>query len=152
MKRLRVRAGSSRERGNALIEFALSFALLFAVFAGVFQFGYAYHVYNSLETAVRGGARYASLLVYDSATAAPSGAYLAAVRNMVVYGNPDGTGVPVAPGLTAEKVSVVMTMNRNVPYEVTVAITGFQISAVVTAFTLNGKPRIRCPFMGRFAP
>jgi len=152
MKRLRARAGSSRERGNTLIEFALSFALLFAVFAGVFQFGYAYHVYNSLESAVRGGARYASLCVYDSATAAPSNAYLAAVRNMVVYGNPGGTGTPVAPGLTPEKVSVVMTMDRNVPYEVTVAITGFQINAVVKAFTLNGKPRLRCPFMGRFAP
>jgi len=152
MRRLRQRAALQRERGNTLIEFALSFALLFTIFAGVFQFGYAYTVYNSLETALRGGARYASLRVYDSATATPSDTYLTAVRNMVVYGNPDGTGVPVAPGLTAEKVSVSMTMDRNVPYEVTVAITGFQIDAVVTTFTLTGKPRITCPFMGRFAP
>ncbi len=67
-----MRLGRRAERGNAMIEFALSFGLLFAVFSGVFQFGYALYVYNSLESAVRAGARYASQRTYDSATAPPT--------------------------------------------------------------------------------
>ena len=139
-------------RGNALVEFALSFGLLFSVFAGVFQFGYAYYVYNTLESAVRGGARYASVRVYDSATSTPSDAYLAAVRNMVVYGNPSGTGQSLAPALTPEKVNVTVAMDRNVPARITVAVTNYTIDGVVRTFTLTDKPRVSFPFVGRFAP
>ncbi len=142
----------SRERGNAMVEFALSFGLLFSVFSGVFQFGYAFFVYNTLESAVRGGARYASLRVYDSATTAPTSQYSAAVSNMVVYGNPSGGTQPVAPGLTTANVALTVTMDRNVPVKVTVAITSYTINAVVKSFTLTGKPKATFPFMGRFAP
>ena len=139
-------------RGNALVEFALSFGLLFSVFAGVFQFGYAYYVYNTLESAVRGGARYASMRVYDSGTSTPSAAYLAAVRNMVVYGDPSGTGQPLAPALTPEKVNVTVAMDRNVPARITVAIVDYNIDGVVRTFTLANKPQVTFPFVGRFAP
>ena len=54
---MNARPASKRERGNALIEFALSFFLLFAMFAGIFQFAYSFYVYNALVTAVREGAR-----------------------------------------------------------------------------------------------
>ena len=145
-------AGRRGRRGNALVEFALSFGLLFAVFAGVFQFGYVYYVYNTLESAVRGGARYASLRVYDSATSTPSSAYLTAVRNMVVYGNPSASGQALAPGLTPEKVSVTVAMEKKVPARITVAITNYTVSAVVRSFTLADKPRVTFPFTGRFAP
>jgi len=141
-----------RERGSTLVEFALSFALLFAVFTGVFRFGYVYYLYNRLESSVRGGARYASLRVYDSATATPSGGYQAAVQNMAVYGNPDGAGQPAAPGLTTEKISVTIGMERNVPRQVTLEVTDLRIDAVFASFTLNGKPKITFPYMGRFAP
>jgi Flp pilus assembly protein TadG len=140
------------ERGNAMVEFALSFGLLFAVFAGVFQFGYAFYVYNTLESAVRAGARYASLRTYDSATSTPSAAYLTAVRNMAVYGNPSGGTQPVAPGLTPEKVTLTVTMEKNVPVRVAVGITNYTIDAVVRSFTLTSKPRATFPYMGRFAP
>ena len=145
-------AGRRERRGNALVEFALSFGLLFAVFAGVFQFGYMYYVYNTLESAVRGGARYASVRVYDSATSSPSAAYLTAVRNMVVYGNPSGSGQALAPGLTPEKVSVTVAMEKNVPARITVAVSNYTVSAVVRSFTLADKPRVTFPFTGRFAP
>ena len=52
--------------GNALIEFALAFGFLFPVLTGTFQFGYAFFVYNELQTAVREGARYAAFKTYDS--------------------------------------------------------------------------------------
>ena len=145
-------AGRRERRGNALVEFALSFGLLFAVFAGVFQFGYMYYVYNTLESAVRGGARYASVRVYDSATSSPSAAYLTAVRNMVVHGNPSGGGQTLAPGLTPANVSVTVSMEKNVPARITVAITNYAVSAVVRSFTLANKPRVTFPFTGRFAP
>jgi len=145
-------AGRRGRRGNALVEFALSFGLLFAVFAGVFQFGYVYYVYNTLESAVRGGARYASLRVYDSATSTPSSAYLTAVRNMVVYGNPSASGQALAPGLTPENVSLTVDMEKNVPTRITVAISNYTVSAVVQSFTLAGKPKVTFPFTGRFAP
>ncbi|MCS6952617.1 MAG: pilus assembly protein [Bryobacterales bacterium] len=139
-------------RGNAILEFALSFGLLFSVFAGVFQFGYTFVIYNNLQTAVRAGARYASLRVYDSSTSTPSAAYLAEVRNVVIYGNPAGTGPRRAPGLRPEQVQVTISMDRNVPKEVSVAIVGYTVDAAVRSFTLNGKPKVTMPYMGRFAP
>jgi Flp pilus assembly protein TadG len=143
---------AASERGNGLVEFALSFALLFSVFTGVFQFGCFYYTYNKLESAVRGGARYASLRVYDSATSTPSAGFQTAVQNMVVYGNPAGGGQPMAPGLTPSKVTITVVMDRNVPQRVSVAITGFQINAVFKTIGLNGKPKAAFPYMGRFAP
>ncbi len=77
-------------RGNAILEFAVASSILVPLFAGVFQFGYTLYVYNSLDSAVRGGARYASLRAYDSATAAPSAAFSKAVGNMVVYASNPG--------------------------------------------------------------
>ena len=135
-----------------MIEFALSFSLLFAVFSGVFQFGYAFYVYNSLESAVRSGARYASLRTYDSATATPSAAYLTAVRNMAVYGDPAGAGQSVARGLAPAHVTVAVTMANGVPTLVAVGITNYTINGVLRSFTLTSKPKAAFPFMGRFAP
>jgi Flp pilus assembly protein TadG len=144
--------GLGRRRGSALIEFALSFSFLFSVFAGVFQFGYVYYLYNNLENVVRGATRYASLRVYDSATSTPSAAFQNAVQNMVVCGDPAGGGQPLAPGLTPDNVVVTVTMERNVPRRVSVEIINYQIDAVVTSINLNGKPKITFPYMGRFAP
>ena len=140
------------QQGSAAVEFALSFVLLFSVLAGVFQFGYAYYIYNTLETAVRGASRYASLRVYDSATATPSAGYLSAVRNMVVYGNPSGSGQVVAPGLTPENVSITVVMERKIPVQITVAISSYTVNAAIRSFTLVNKPMVTFPFMGRFAP
>ena len=145
-------SASNPLRGSATIEFALSFAVLFSVFTGVFQFGYAFYQYNSLESAVRGGARYASLRTYDSSTATPSAAYLAAVRNMVVYGDPNGGAQPIARGLTPAKVTVTMTFERSIPRRVAVAITNYTIDAVFTSTSLNGKPKATFLYVGRWAP
>ena len=146
------RRPEARRRGSAIIEFALSFGLLFPLFTGVFQFGYVFYVYNRLENAVRAGARYASLRTYDSVTGNPSDAYLAAVRGMVLYGDPGGAAQPIVPGLAAGNVSVTMTMDRNVPRQVSVAIASFQIDAVFTTIQLTGKPRAAFTYVGRFAP
>jgi Flp pilus assembly protein TadG len=139
-------------RGNAILEFALASSILVPLFAGVFQFGYTLYVYNNLDSAVRGGARYASMRAYDSATATPSTAFTKAVANMVVYGNPDGTGDPVAPRLSVANVEVLPQMNGAAPESVTVRITNYAVDAVFTNFRFNGKPGVTFPYSGTPAP
>jgi Flp pilus assembly protein TadG len=146
------RSKPERRRGNAILEFALAFSFLFSLFTGVFQFGYTYYVYNNLVTAVRSGARYASLRTYDSATATPSAAYTTAVRNMVVYGDPAGGAVPVTPALTPDNVTIDLDTLNNVPRAVSVGITNFRVDAVFATFTFNSKPKITFPYAGRYAP
>jgi Flp pilus assembly protein TadG len=140
------------QKGNAILEFALAFPMLFAIFAGCYQFGYAFYVYNEMQTAVRSGARYAARQVYDSATATPSSAYTTAVRNMVVYGNPAGGTQPVVPGLTTQNVSVSMAFELGVPREVNVKVTSYQASAAVAMLRFNSKPSVSMPFVGGFDP
>jgi Flp pilus assembly protein TadG len=146
------RRASRGRRGNALIEFAISFVLVFPLFTGGFQFGYSYYVYNNLENAIRGAARYASLRTYNSSTATPSSAYLTAVRNMAVYGDPAGGDRPVAPGLTPENVGVTITMDRGVPRYVRVAVQNYQLNELFGSTALQGKPSVTATYMGNFAP
>jgi Flp pilus assembly protein TadG len=143
---------SSDNRGNAMVEFALSFAILVPVFLGTFEFGYAFYIYNQMQTATRGGARYASLCSYDSYNSTPSEAFLAAVQNMVVYGNPDGGEAPVVPGLAPEDVTLTVTFNSGVPEQVTVGIGDFQVDAVVQMLDFTAKPQVTMPYLGRFDP
>ncbi|MGE5571186.1 MAG: TadE/TadG family type IV pilus assembly protein [Rhodospirillales bacterium] len=141
-----------RRRGSITIEFALAFALLFSVLGGVFQFGYSYYIYNALETVVRDTARYASLRAYDSLSSTPSSAFLTAVRNMAVYGNPAGGTEAVVPGLTPSHIALTVTFDRNVPYRVKVAVQNYTVHAIFFSFVLNGKPNADFRYMGRYAP
>ena len=147
-----------RERGNALIEFALSFFLIFAVFSGIFQFAYSFYVYNTLVVAVREGARYASLKPYDSTTTTPTSGFQNAVRNMVIYGdpNPADGAQPVVPGLQAGNVALTVTGGGTgtltAPSQMTVSITGFSVDAVFGTWNLSGKPNATFPYLGILTP
>ena len=44
------------ERGSVLVEFAITFFAVWLIFSGVYAFGYAFYVYNRLETAVANAA------------------------------------------------------------------------------------------------
>jgi hypothetical protein len=135
-----------------MIEFAIATGILIPAFVGTFQFGYTFHVYNNLNSAVRGGARYGSMQSYDSGTSTPSTAFSTAVKNMVVYGNSAGTGNPVAPGLTTDKVEVVAVMKGAIPSSITVKVTGYTIDALFRTFTFNGKPSTTFAYTGTAAP
>jgi len=149
---------SRGERGEALIEFALSFFLIFTVFAGIFQYGYSFYVYNTLVSAVREGARYASLKPYDSVTGTPSVAFQTDVQNMVVYGdtNPGAGAMPAVAGLTLGNVSVAPTVGGSgtltPPTQIKVSITGFKIDSVFGTWTLTGKPNATFPYVGILTP
>src|SRR5579864_6385474 len=72
------------ERGNALLEFALGFAVLWALFSGLYQFGYSFYVYNALMTSVANAAELGAKMNYDTSNTSK---FSTAVTNMVVYGN-----------------------------------------------------------------
>lgn len=142
----------SCQRGSILVEFALTFLLLIALFSGAFEFGYVLFAYNTLVSAVREGARYASLRPYDSASSTPSPAFATAVQNMVVYGDPAGGTTPVLRGLAASNVQVSILTSGSAPLQVTVSITGFSVDAVFGTVILNNKPACSFPYLGIATP
>jgi Flp pilus assembly protein TadG len=145
------------KRGSAMIEFALSATVLAGLFAGVFQVGYTFYAYNVLQYAVRGGAQYASMQPYDSTSKTPGSAFLTAVRNMVVYGdpNPQAGAAPVLNGLTTSNVQVAVTGGSAdgalmAPVSMTVSIGGYRINSVFSTTTLTGRPSVTFPYTGPF--
>lgn len=144
-----LRLNSRRRRGNAIIEFALASSILFPTFAGVFQFGYTFYTYNTLQGSVRAAARFASVRQYTATTSTPTSEYASEVKNMVVYGKPNPVltatpgvtpDIPVTSGLTTSNVAVDVAMNGGVPKTITVKVTNFTIDAIFSKFTFNGKP------------
>ena len=91
-------------RGSAFIEFALAATVLIPIFLGTFQFGYGFYVYNLMSSQVRAGARYASLRTYRCGNASSMTAFTTAVKNVVRFGNPTGTGTVIEPGLQDSEV------------------------------------------------
>ena len=148
---MRMMFSRGRRSGSVLVEFTLSATFLIAVFLGVWQFGYAFYIYSELEQAVRDGARYASLGTYNSANSTPTAAFLTAVQNVVVYGDPAGGTTPIAPGLTTANVSLTVTFT-SVPTTMTVAITNYTVPTYFGNQTLSGKPTTSFPFVGVFGP
>ncbi len=153
---------SCRRRGSVLIEFTLALPLLTLLFLGTWQFGYAYFLYNQVEQAVRDGARYASTRIYDSATSTPTTAFTDTVRNVVLYGDPNGGTTTVVPNLNAQNVKVEASFFQHgfatppgqdmmMPKRVAVSITGYSVG-MLGAITLNGKPRTEFPYVGLWQP
>jgi Flp pilus assembly protein TadG len=138
--------------GNAMLEFAIGSGVLVAVFTGTFQFGYTFLQYNNLENAVARGARFASLVPYDSATATPSDAFKTAVQNMVLYGSPTAGTSPVLPGLTTGNVNLTVTFTNGIPSGMTVSISGYAINSVFATTTLTNKPQITYTYQGIWSP
>ena len=136
----------------AIVEFAMGSSVLLAAFFGTFEIGYSLIQYNELETAVAQGARYASIIPYDSATASPSTAFSTAVKNMVLYGSPVAGTSPVVSGLTSGNVNLTVTFANGVPSSMQVSISGYTINALFGTYTLTGKPQVTYPYLGVWAP
>lgn len=143
------RAASGGRGGSAVIEFAITFPMLIFMMSSLFQLGYAFLVYNALEGAVRGGARYASVTDFD----APDGVdFSNAVKQVVVYGTPSPGGEPpLVPGLSTDKVVVSSVQDGvGMPITVSVSITGFELLKIFSQVTLVDKPKSTFIFMGQF--
>ena len=129
---------SKSERGNALVEFALGFSLLWMCFSGVYQIGYAYYIYDRLTVATADAVQLGSRLTYD--TSNPS-AFSTSLTNMVLYGSETAGTYPVVPNLGAGNVVVDAHTNASgIPHYITVNITGYTINALFKSFSLPNKP------------
>ena len=147
-----IRKNGRGRAGTAILEFALGASVLLSAFAGTFQFGYTFYIYNNLATSVHNAARHASLRAYDSSSSTPSSGYESAVKNMVVYGNPAGTGSAIAPGLATSNVNLTVSFTSGVPSGVTITVNGYQIDSAFSKITCNNKPKVSYPYIGIFSP
>ncbi|MFB3828868.1 MAG: TadE/TadG family type IV pilus assembly protein [Bryobacteraceae bacterium] len=133
-------------RGNAAIEFALVFGLLWLLLSGVFRLGYSMYLYHRLLGAVAEAARYASRVTFD-----PGHTFVPAVRNMAVYGQPTTGTAPLAPGLAVQHIAVTWTTDASgMPLTITVAVSGYTADALFQTFTWDGKPSATVRFCGRW--
>ncbi|MBT2303028.1 pilus assembly protein [Variovorax paradoxus] len=93
---------NNHQRGAALLEFALVLPLLIMLSVIATEFGRALYQYNTIAKSVRDAARYLS--VQDSTILTTDYAKVNIAKNLVVYGNPTGSGVPLAFGLAKDQV------------------------------------------------
>ena len=87
-----------QQSGVALVEFALVLPLLLILTFVTTEYSRALFQYNILTKSVRDAARYLSVYNPGDATKFPI------AKNLVVYGNPAGSGSPLVIGLTTSLV------------------------------------------------
>lgn len=89
------------QRGLAVVEFALTMPLVLFLLIATAEVGRALYQYTALTKAVRDGARFlAERSIGASGVLNLSAADLILARNLTVFGNINGTGTPVLPGLS----------------------------------------------------
>ena len=122
-----------KQKGVALVEFALVSPLLLIMTFIVTEYSRALYQYNTLTKSVRDAARFLSVQ--------SPGAGIPQAKNLVVYGNPAGTGSPLALGLTVSQVpNPVWAFAGSGPVinTVTITITGYTFTPMfASAFGLN---------------
>ena len=155
----------TRERGHAMLELAISASVMVTCLMGTFQFGYTFYVYNQLVTAVGNGGRYAAMRTWHGTSGASDQDVEMgnrAIRNMVVYGDPEPSpdASPVVVKLKPEQVEVRWIMSdksdakgdeKGAPAAVNISIRGYTVDAVFKTFTFTGKPAVEFPFVGQLA-
>ena len=135
-----------------MVEFCVGAALLFATFAGTFTYGYTFLQYNKLESAVVQGARYASMIPYDSATTTPSAAFLTSVQNMALYGSPIAGEAPSVSGLTAGNINLTVIFANGTPSTMAVWVKGYTVNSLFGSARLANKPKATFPYHGIWSP
>lgn len=148
------------ERGNGVVEFALSFSVLSFLFFGIVEIGYGAYLYSSLVTRVGDAARYAARLECTQCAGAGTkfDAYKTRLQNFVVYGSDTVPASPVTavPGLRPEHVRVTPTyVNPNNSSQgirdITIAINGFDLVGIRT-FRLTNRPSVTVRYAGFYSP
>lgn len=119
---VRLKNSGREERGATLVEFAIGATVFLTLMFGVIEFGRALWTHNALADAARRGARYA---VNHPTTDA------AAVRNVVIYGDPAGGTKPLVNNLTTANVQVQYSNFGLAQGTVSVQIVNYQFKFVV---------------------
>ena len=123
---------SERQRGVAVIEFALVLTLLITLMAGIFEIGRAFWYYDALTKATRDGARLMAVSPKASLTTAVTGG-VAKAKTQVV----DAVTAAGVPSFTTANVDVICLdaafddstcVNGTAPGGVRVQITGYTMT------------------------
>ena len=110
------------EQGIQLLELAIVLPILLMLFGAVAEFGRYFYEYTTVAKGARAGARY---LTSKSVTSSTN--WQANAKNIVVYGNPAGSGTPLLPGLTTANVQIQYSGPvTNVPDLVKVSIINYK--------------------------
>ncbi len=114
------------QHGVALVEFALVLPFLLILSLITTELGRAVYRYNSTAKVVRDAVRYLSMQT--------PGTHVVEARNLIVYGNVDGTGDPLDPALTATNVAAPswqIAGSAPLINTVTVRVSGYQFRPMV---------------------
>jgi Flp pilus assembly protein TadG len=97
-----------KQRGIAMVEFAIAVPVLLLLMLASAEAGKWLYEYNTLHKAVRDGVRYLAQAAIEGTTGVIdiTPAKRDATRNVVIYGNPGGTGHPVLHGLSTGQITV----------------------------------------------
>ena len=121
----RIRNLALDERGVQLAELAIVLPILLLLFAATAEFGRYFYEYTTLSKSARAGTRYLATAKLDNFEKGRA-------RNLVVFGNVNGTGDPLIEGLEVDHVVITARnaleeeQTEGVPQTVTVEISGFQ--------------------------
>lgn len=130
-----MKSAISKQTGAALVEFALILPLLLILTFVTTEYSRALFQYNILTKSVRDAARYLSVYNPGDVTKFPI------AKNLVVYGNPAGTGSPLVIGLTTTLVpNPVWQTAGTAPVinTVTIRVTGYVFRPLfASAFNVN---------------
>ena len=98
----------ARQRGTAIIEFAIALPLLLLLIMGTFELGRLLTEYDTLNKTVRDAARYLASNALSGTTGVVTitPAVRTATANLVVTGNAAGSGAALLPALSASNVTV----------------------------------------------
>src|SRR5213593_3843927 len=108
------------ERGIQLVEAAIVLPIFLLLFAATAEFGRYFYEYTTLAKAVRAGTRYLITAQVNSGEDTTA-------KNIVVYGNPTGTGSPILTGLAPTNIVITRVGGTPVlPQTVRVEVAGFK--------------------------
>lgn len=121
------------ESGLQLVEVTIVIPMLLMLLAATAEFGRYFHEYTTLAKAARVGSRYLSV--------APTlGTSDAEAKNIVVFGNTNGSGDPILPGLTTTNVLISRQGGTAViPETITVQIDGYKHQPIFDLGALVNK-------------
>lgn len=120
------------ERGVQLVEAAIVLPIFLVLFAATAEFGRYFYEYTTLAKASRSGARYLS--TSEVGTVGDT-----AAKNIIVFGNPAGTGSPLLPNLATSHVTIIREGGVPLlPERVTVKIVGYQHEPIFDLGALTG--------------
>ena len=119
----------TRQRGTAIVEFALILPLLLLLTMITTEFGRAIYQYNTIVKSLRNATRYLSLQTPNTK--------ITEAQNLVVFGNIAGTGPALVPSLTVAQVSTIpptwLTTGSNpVINTVKITVTGYTFHSMFT--------------------